>query len=79
LSPCGWRLVCCVKTIDAILALGRRGLPMLKAKRRIETALNECKVVLTIPMVESVGAMANELRDAGFEMEQLAAIDRTLT
>ncbi|HLH48982.1 MAG TPA: helix-turn-helix domain-containing protein [Roseiarcus sp.] len=55
-----------VKTIDAILALRRRGLSMLKAKRAIEAAVNEGRIVLTVPVVESVGALAKELRGAGF-------------
>jgi len=55
-----------VKTIEAILALRRRGLSMLKAKRAIETASKEGKVVLTVPVVDSVAALAGELRAAGF-------------
>jgi DNA-binding transcriptional regulator YiaG len=61
-----------VKTIDAILALRRRGLSMLKAKRAIEAAVNEGRIVLTVPVVESVGALAKELRDAGFVTATLA-------
>jgi putative transcriptional regulator len=60
-----------VRTVDAILALRRRGLSMLKAKRGIEAALNEGKVVLSVPLVESIDALAKELRDAGFMVATL--------
>jgi hypothetical protein len=59
----------CVSTIDAILALRRRGLSMLKAKRGIGVALKESSAVLTIPVVENIPTMERELRDAGFAME----------
>ena len=60
-----------IKTIDAILAVRRRGLSMLKAKRAIEAAMSDGRAVLSVPMVESVGALAKELHDAGFAMATL--------
>jgi DNA-binding transcriptional regulator YiaG len=53
-----------IKTVFAILALRRRGLAMLKAKRAIEAAMETGKVVLTA--VESVSALAKELDEFGF-------------
>jgi DNA-binding transcriptional regulator YiaG len=55
-----------IKTVFAILALRRRGLTMLKAKRAIEAAMEAGKVVLTVPVVESVSALAKELDEFGF-------------
>ncbi|HEY3721554.1 MAG TPA: transcriptional regulator [Roseiarcus sp.] len=39
---------------------------MLKAKRAIEAALDEGRVVVGVPVVESVDVLAGELRAAGF-------------
>jgi putative transcriptional regulator len=55
-----------IRSIDAIFALRRRGLTMLKAKRAIEAALDEGRVVVGVPVVESVDVLAGELRAAGF-------------
>jgi putative transcriptional regulator len=60
-----------VKTVYAILALRRRGVTMLKAKRAIEAAVDEGRVVLTVPVVENVSALAKELRDVGFTTSRL--------
>jgi DNA-binding XRE family transcriptional regulator len=55
-----------IKSISAILALRRRGLTLLKAKRSIETATEEGRVVVGVPVVESVDVLADELGAAGF-------------
>jgi putative transcriptional regulator len=55
-----------IRTIDAIFALRRRGLTMLKAKRAIEAAVEVGRVVVEVPVVESVETLAGELRAAGF-------------
>ncbi len=55
-----------IRTIDAIFALRRRGLTMLKAKRSIEAAVEQGRVVVGVPVVESVDVLAGELRAAGF-------------
>lgn len=57
-----------VKTIEAMLALRRRGLAMLRAKRAIEAALAKGRIELTVPIVESLDALAAELREAGFSL-----------
>ena len=54
------------RAIEAILALRRRGLSMLKAKRVVEAALANGGVEATVPIVESLEALAGELREAGF-------------
>jgi hypothetical protein len=55
-----------VRSIDAILALRRRGLTMLKAKRAIEAAMENGRVVVGVPVVESADVLSGELRGAGF-------------
>ena len=47
-----------IKSISAILTLHRRGLTLLKAKRSIETAMEQGRVVVGVPVVESVGVLA---------------------
>lgn len=60
-----------VRTIEAIIALRRRGLPMLRAKRAVESALAQGGVELTVPVVDSLDALAGELRQAGFSIVSL--------
>jgi hypothetical protein len=55
-----------IRTIEAIFALRRRGLTMLKAKRAIEAALERGRVIVGVPIVESPDILAGELRAAGF-------------
>jgi hypothetical protein len=55
-----------LKTISAIFALRRRGVPMLDAKRSIEAAMEQGRVVVDVPTVESVEILGEELRAAGF-------------
>ena len=58
-------------TIDATLALARRGMTMLRAKRTIESLLTERRVVIEVPMVEDPDALAADLAAAGIA----AAVD----
>src|SRR5271156_3366736 len=58
-----WGNIC---KIDAIFALRRRGLTMLKAKRAIEAAVEQGRVIVGVPVVESVDVFGGELRAAGF-------------
>jgi DNA-binding XRE family transcriptional regulator len=55
-----------IKSISAILTLRRRGLTLLKAKRSIETAMEQGRVVVGVPVVESIDVLADELSAAGF-------------
>ena len=54
------------KKIEAIFALHRRGVPTLKAKRAVETALQRKKVVLDVPVVEDLRKLAADLSECGF-------------
>jgi putative transcriptional regulator len=56
------------KSISAMIALRRRGVPTLKAKRAVEAAMERRMNVLTVPKVENAHALAEELRHAGFLM-----------
>lgn len=60
-----------LKTIDAIMALVRRGMTMLRAKRAIETMLADGEVVVDVPIVEDLPALASELRKAGFKAARI--------
>lgn len=57
-----------VKTVGAILALRRRHVPTLKAKRAIESAVAGRPVVLAAPKVENLKKLAEELKACGFSM-----------
>lgn len=54
-----------VATISAVMALARRGLSMLKAKRAVEAMIANGRVIVELPTVESPDALAAELKDAG--------------
>jgi putative transcriptional regulator len=54
-----------IKTIPAIVALSRRGVPLLRAKRAIEALVTDRKVFVTIPQVESNEVLTDELAQAG--------------
>jgi putative transcriptional regulator len=54
-----------ISTIPAIIALSRRGVVLLRAKRAIEALLVDRKVFVTIPRVESFEILAEELGKAG--------------
>lgn len=53
------------KTVDAALSLTRRGVPLLKAKRALETLLVNRRVFINLPKVESKEALVAELAAAG--------------
>jgi putative transcriptional regulator len=63
-------------TIDATLALARRGMTLLRAKRAVEAAMIG-EGVAELPTVESLPALAGELREAGFDVTAIGteAID----
>jgi putative transcriptional regulator len=54
------------KTIDATLALAKRGLTMSQAKLAIETVIEFSTVCITLPMVEDKDAVIADLAAAGF-------------
>lgn len=59
-------------SIDATLALHRRGLAMLHAKRAVERAMGGESVVVVLPLVEDVEAVRMELAGAGFAAVRIA-------
>lgn len=60
------------KSVTAALALARRGLTLLRAKRTVEAAMEHGEAVVRVPMVEDVAQLAADLADAGFKMAQLS-------
>lgn len=61
------------KSVEAVIALRRRGVPTLKAKRAIEAAMKEGPNVLDVPTVEDKQVLAEELKKSGFMMSLVAA------
>ncbi len=53
------------RTIDGMLALARRGIPMLRAKRAIESLVEHGRVFIDLPNVESPAALIDDLDNAG--------------
>ena len=62
-----------VRAINATMALARRGMSMLKAKRVIEAAIAHGEAVARVPTVETVTALVSDLRKAGFRATQLTS------
>ena len=60
-----------VRTIDATLALVKRGATMLEAKRAIEAVVEHGEAALHVPTVEDAGALARDLRLAGIAAARL--------
>ncbi len=60
-----------LKTVDATMALARRGMTMLRAKRAIETMLADGEVVVGVPIVEDLPTLASELRKAGVKAARI--------
>lgn len=66
------------RTIDAIHALARRGMTMLRAKRAVEAMLEDGRVFVDVPTVEDPAALAAELAAAGIAgapVEAQGAVD----
>jgi DNA-binding transcriptional regulator YiaG len=54
-----------VKTVSVALALGKRGMTMLRAKRAVEEMIERGRAVFLLPNLDSESALAEELADAG--------------
>jgi putative transcriptional regulator len=54
-----------IRTISAIQALHKRGMPLLRAKRSIESMLANKRAFVLVPRVESLAALVDELCLAG--------------
>jgi hypothetical protein len=61
------------KSVEAVIALRRRGVPTLEAKCGVEAAMEGKGNVLDVPMVESLRALADDLRRFGFAMSTESA------
>ena len=66
-----------IKTIPAIEALAHRWMPLLRAKRAVETLVGDRKAFVYVPKVESLEALMQELANAGVKATALpnAGID----
>jgi len=54
------------------MALARRGMTMLRAKRALEAMLEDGEVAVEVPTVHDLSALASELRKAGVEAARIA-------
>jgi DNA-binding transcriptional regulator YiaG len=54
-----------VNTVLIALALAKRGISLLRAKRAVEEMIERGRVVLLLPKIESGPVLARELADAG--------------
>jgi putative transcriptional regulator len=62
-----------IRTIDAAMALARRGMTLLRAKRAIEAMLDDGEVAVEVPTVEDFDALARELSKAGVAAARIAS------
>jgi putative transcriptional regulator len=62
-----------IKTIDATMALARRGMTMLRAKRAIEAMLEDGEVAVEVPTVEELSTLARDLANAGIEATRIVS------
>jgi DNA-binding transcriptional regulator YiaG len=62
------------RSVEAVIALRRRGAPTLKAKRAVEAAMERKANVLDVPTVESPLALAEDLKRSGFGMSVVASL-----
>lgn len=66
-----------VQVVSATLALAKRGLTLLEAKRAIEKVLSEGCAEIEVPVVDSLQSMARDLEAAGCEVEWAASLPST--
>jgi putative transcriptional regulator len=59
------------RSIDAMFVLARRGLSMLKAKRYIETLLEQGKTFVLLPTVEDPQLVTDDLIAAGIDVVRI--------
>lgn len=67
-----------VAVIPAVLALAKRGLSMLRAKRAMEAMLADGKVIVELPTVESPDALAADLKGSGVAVRFRSLEDREM-
>ena len=62
-----------VQTIAATLALARRGMTLLRAKRAVEAMVELGEAIAHVPTVESAAMLAGDLKTAGIEARRVAS------
>ena len=62
-----------VKTVSIALALAKRGVSMLRAKRAVEEMIEQGRAVVLLPKVEHEATLAKELAAAGCIAASVAA------
>ena len=60
-----------IKTVSAAMALARRGMSLLGAKRTIEAVVEHGEAFVHVPTVEDIARLANELGVAGIRTARL--------
>lgn len=60
-----------IKAVAATMALAKRGLSLLRAKRTVESLLEQEEIAVCLPTVEDVRALARELRSAGVKTTRM--------
>jgi DNA-binding XRE family transcriptional regulator len=60
------------RAIEAVFALAKRGVSMLRAKRAVEAVIDGQNTVPDVPVVEDIPLLASELRDGGFGLSVVA-------
>lgn len=67
-----------VAVISVVMALAKRGLSMLKAKRAVEVMIAAGHVIVELPTVESSDAVAADLKAAGVGVRFRSVEDRKM-
>ena len=62
-----------VRAVSATMALAKRHVTVLKAKRAVEAMIEAGEAVVHVPMMESAADLARELRAAGVTARRLAS------
>jgi hypothetical protein len=57
-----------IKSVAAVLALVKRGMPMDDAKAAIESVIEAGDVIVELPLVESVQGLTADMAAAGIEL-----------
>ena len=63
--------IAAIKTISVALALARRGMSLLQAKRAVEAVVEQGEAFVHVPTVEDLAALAGELGAAGIRASRL--------
>ena len=70
-SPARYHLIAdssFAKTVSAMIALGRRHVPMPEAKAAVESMVEGHNVTIDVPMLEDAAQFESELRALGIEV-----------